>query len=478
MFRLAGPKWGPLWCWVSGWLNLLGQIASLTASAFLNADLIGTLISMASVVSGREPPELSEPAMFGIFAAVMFVVAALNSAGLRILTLATQVGAVFHLVGVLLLVVVVPAVSPTHNSASFVFTTFYADGGIESGIPNYVYIACLGLLLPAWSYTGMDGPAHMAEEVAGSQTGPAKAIITGALVMWSFGGLMLLSLLFSMGPIADVLSEDNISGGNPLAQILYDVFNARGMPGVGVALLIIPILGIFFCTLATMTYVSRILFCYSRDRAVPLSWLWQRVDARTQTPIIAVWAVAIAATLLGLPRLGDETAFLAILSLSTIALIIVYTLPTFVRITFGAKRFVPGPFNLGRWTYLNGALASGWAAAAAVIFCLPTEYPVTSTSLNYASIAFLGTLFLSLVWFWFPKVWVVFFCFLLLFCVCLLKLCSTPITPCALVLTPPTKHTQKTKKTTSLARTTGSRAPRTRPPTATAPTAASLATSA
>ena len=65
----------------------------------------------------------------------------------------------------------------------------------------------------------MDGPAHMVEEVAGSQTAPAKAIITGVLFMWSLGGAMLLSLLFSMGPIADVLSEDNISGGNPLAQV-------------------------------------------------------------------------------------------------------------------------------------------------------------------------------------------------------------------------------------------------------------------
>ena len=36
------------------------------------------------------------------------------------------------------------------------------------------YILCLGLLLPAYSYTGIDGPAHMSEETNDASTGPAK----------------------------------------------------------------------------------------------------------------------------------------------------------------------------------------------------------------------------------------------------------------------------------------------------------------
>lgn len=69
--------------------------------------------------------------------------------------------------------------------------------------------------------------------------------------------------------------------------------------------------------------VCRILFCYSRDRAVPLSWLWQKVDPITQSPIFAIWGVALGAFLLGLPMLGSYTAFNAIMSLSTISLVIV-----------------------------------------------------------------------------------------------------------------------------------------------------------
>ncbi len=142
------------------------------------------------------------------------------------------------------------------------------------------------------------------------------------------------------------LSEDTPSGGNPIPQIMYDVssppishppsrltgiplplsipltrlfthaspltthpptpvptsppfqsppvppqvFNDRfGNPKIGIALQIIPIGCVFFCLIATTTYVARIMFCYSRDRAVPLSGLWQKVDKRTKLPLNALW---------------------------------------------------------------------------------------------------------------------------------------------------------------------------------------------
>lgn len=59
-------------------------------------------------------------------------------------------------------------------------------------------------------------------------------------------------------------------------------------------------------------------------------------------------------------------AFGAIISLSTIALNIAYVAPSFVRITFGRKRFTPGPFTLGRWAYPINTIATLWVAFAVV----------------------------------------------------------------------------------------------------------------
>lgn len=398
-FRLAGRKFGPWACWVTGWLNLLGQIAAVSAVASLGSGLTATMITMATGLNGGEPVELDEKAHFGIFAGYILLNALVNSAGLGFLTLCTQIGAVVNLAGVVLLTLIVPLVAVKKQPADYVFTAFEKGAAESVGITNPFYIAILGLLLPAYSYTGVDGPVHMAEEVNGSEMAPPVAILYGIGIMFVGGLGMILALLFSMHGVDHVLDEGNESGGDPIPQILYDVFNDRyGNPAAGVALQIIPILGVFFCLVATTTYVTRILFCYSRDRAVPFSSLWQKVDKRTRTPQAALWCVCLLALCLGLPMLGSETAFNAILSLSTISLIVAYTSPIAMRITVGAKRFEPGPFNLGKWIYPVGAVACIWAAAATVIFCLPTELPVDGENLNYASVALVGTFLLSNVW--------------------------------------------------------------------------------
>jgi amino acid transporter len=71
---------------------------------------------------------------------------------------------------------------------------------------------------------------------------------------------------------------------------------------------------------------------------VPLSWLWMKVHPTTKAPLAATYGIGAAAILLGLPMLGSSTAFNAILSLSTISLVIIYVTPTLARITWGRHR--------------------------------------------------------------------------------------------------------------------------------------------
>ncbi|GBF99453.1 amino-acid permease [Raphidocelis subcapitata] len=359
MSKLAGKRVGPWACWVTGWLNLLGQIAAVSAVAALAADLTITMATMASGLDGKEPIEVDNKQYFGIFAAYILLNAIMNSLGLAWLTLLTQIGAFFNIAGVVLLCLVVPIVAPRHRSAKYVFTKFDTRGAQGVGITNPFYAAMLGLLLPAYSYTGVDGPVHMAEEVTGSETAPPIAILYGIGIMFVGGLAMIIALLFSMKSITRALNEDSEAGGSPIPQILYDVFTDRyNNPRIGIALQIIPLGGVFFCLVATTTYVTRILFCYSRDRAVPLPWLWSRMNKRTRSPLCALW----------------------------------------VR---GAE--APRPPTAPQQARGQPAIATVWAIVATVIFCLPTELPVDGENLNYASVLLVGTFLMSNVWFFFPK---------------------------------------------------------------------------
>ncbi len=52
MFELCGDSWGPLACWVTGWLNLLGQVASISSSQYLLANLIASLVDLGTGEDG------------------------------------------------------------------------------------------------------------------------------------------------------------------------------------------------------------------------------------------------------------------------------------------------------------------------------------------------------------------------------------------------------------------------------------------
>lgn len=118
------------------------------------------------------------------------------------------------------------------------------------------------------------------------------------------------------------------------------------------------------------------------SRRLPVLLPSPQVDPFSKSPLAAIWGVAVGAFLLGLPMLGSYTAFNAILSLSTISLIVVYVTPITARISWGRRHFTPGPFNLGVWAYPLGVVSTLWAIAAAVIFCLPTAMPVDAENLK------------------------------------------------------------------------------------------------
>lgn len=60
------------------------------------------------------------------------------------------------------------------------------------------YIICLGLLLPAWAYTGLDSAEYMSEETKSAARSQPRAILMGCASMFIFGLGLVISLLFSM----------------------------------------------------------------------------------------------------------------------------------------------------------------------------------------------------------------------------------------------------------------------------------------
>ncbi len=91
----------------------------------------------------------------------------------------------------------------------------------------------------------------------------------------------------------------------------------------------------FFCLTASVTSASRMLFAFSRDRAVPGHQLWRRV-ATNRVPRYAVIAIVVAAAAIMLPTLYNFfVGYYVGTGIAVIGLYIAFILPVILRYRMG-----------------------------------------------------------------------------------------------------------------------------------------------
>eukprot|EP00891_Asterochloris_glomerata_P002201 jgi/Astpho2/2201/Aster-03190 len=407
---LGGAEWGPFFAWVTGYFNLLGQVAVTAAIEYTFANHVSAMV----LLSTGGATVFSQGQLLGVYTAVLVCHAFLNIFSTKINALLNSISAVWHIVGVVVCIIVLPAVAPSHQSAKYVFTDFEGTATNAGDIGNNGYIFLVGMLMSQFAISGYDACAHMSEETKGADRSAPWAIIMAVSSSAVTGFAYLLSLTFSIQDPSTV--ADGTANGYITGQIFFDAFQARyGHGGGGIVLMGIPAIAMFFCGMSSLASNSRqvftrcklsteasMLWSFSRDGGMPFSFLWSRVNKFFGIPVNAVFFMAIFAFILGLPMLKSYVAFSAVVSISTIGLYISYALPVLLRLTFTRREFVPGPFSLGIFSIPVGIAAVTWVAFVTAIFVMPTAFPVSSENLNYSGVAVGIVLFGSLAWWFFP----------------------------------------------------------------------------
>lgn len=141
---------------------------------------------------------------------------------------------------------------------------------------------------------------------------------------------------------------------------------------MGGVLLLIAVVAQFFCGTASITSASRMMFAFSRDRAVPGSRLWRRVSVN-RVPVNAVTAIAVLAWALMLPTLlNGAIGYLVGTSIAVIGLYIAFALPIILRIKAGS-RFQAGAWSLGGHYRWIAPISLVWIAVVCVLFLAPVS---------------------------------------------------------------------------------------------------------
>ncbi|KNA09039.1 hypothetical protein SOVF_157070 [Spinacia oleracea] len=402
--KLCGNRWGPFASWLTGWFNIVGQWAVTTSVDYSLAQMIQVIILLSTGGKNGGGYEASKYVIMGFHGGLLLLHAMLNSLHISWLSFFGQFAAAWNVAGVFVLMILVPLVAKEKASAEFVFTHFNTDNG--EGIKSIVYIFVLGLLMSQYTILGYDASAHMTEETKNADKNGPKGIISAIVISIIVGWGYIVGITFAVTDIPYLLSSENDAGGYAIAQVFYLAFKTRYGTGIGgILCLCIVAVAVFFCGMSSMTSNSRMAYAFSRDGAMPMSSVWQKVN-KQEIPINAVWMSAFISFCMALTSLGSLVAFEAMVSIATIGLYISYALPIFFRVTIARKSFVPGPFNLGRYGVVIGWIAVTWVITISILFSLPVAYPINTETLNYTPVAVGGLLILTVsYWVFSAKSW-------------------------------------------------------------------------
>jgi amino acid permease (GABA permease) len=375
------------WAWFVGWFNFLGEVAVTAAIDF------GAAITSSAFLSLTFDMEVTAGRTFLIFLVIIVAHGLLNTFGVSLVRLLSDISAWWHLVGVAVIVIVLAIVPDQHKPISQVFFEVRNETGFDfAGAAAYAVL--IGLLMAQYTYTGYDASAHVAEETHDAARAAPRGIVMSVVVSVIAGFVLLFAITWS---IQDYEAERNSALGLPPAQIFID---AAGHT-LGTFLLFICVVAQFFCGMASVTANSRMAYAFARDGALPGSRIWKQVNPRTGTPTNSIWLCVTCSIILVLPSLWNTTAYLAATSIAVIGLYIAYVGPVLLRRLLG-DGFERGPWHLGRWSAPIGWVAIGWVAVICVLFVLPTAAPITAATFNYTIVAVVVVLGFAALW-WFAS---------------------------------------------------------------------------
>jgi amino acid transporter len=393
LYYWASKMGGPAWGWFTGWFNLIGQIAITAGIDYGAAIFTDALLQL--LWPGTFNGDSHE--VIYVYAVILALHALMNIFSVRLVALLNDISVWWHCLGVLIIVGFLAFKPDHHQSAGKVFSHTINNSGWGHGWLWLVLL--LGLLQAQYTFTGYDASAHMSEETQGASRAAARGVLMSVVVSAIFGYILALGVTFAIQDIGSTTGAGTFA----VKQVYLDALGST----TAKVMMFITVGAQFYCGMSSITSASRMMYAFSRDRAVPGHQLWRRLN-RERVPYLAAIAIAVLAFLCAFPAYFGQsgyTAYIAVTSIAVIGLYIAYALPILLRLRHG-DAWEPGEWNLGRWYKVIGWTAVIWIGFISILFILPTGpngvpwHPdkFKWTLFNYAPLAVGGALLLVGTW--------------------------------------------------------------------------------
>ena len=370
---------------ITGWVWLVGNWTITLSVNYGLANLIAATIAMYHPTWVADAWQL-----LLIFYAICLGTMVVVASGNRFLPIVDTVCAAWTAVSILIICIALSAEADVgRHSASYALGHF--DDSL-SGWGSFSFF--IGLLPAAYTFSAIGMISSMAEECADPTIKVPRAIALCVPVGGFAGFFFILPICFTLPPMKEIIYA-------PYLQALPFIFNkVMGSPGGGLGLIFLVLMITVFCSISITVAASRCTWAFARDDAIPGARIWSRVNKSLGVPFWALFLTTLVQMLLGLISLGSSTAFNAFVSVGVMALAVSYAIPITISLLHGRREV-----NAARWTWgpvfgtIFNVVAVLWIGFEVVLFSMPTALPATASTMNYASVVFVGFGAIAALWY-------------------------------------------------------------------------------
>ncbi|KAJ3575763.1 hypothetical protein NP233_g882 [Leucocoprinus birnbaumii] len=388
-FKFSSPRYRKLLSWLIGYVNTSAYIAGMASVDWGCATQLMAAVNLGS----NGTFEATNAQTFGVYCALLFLHAILASLATKVIARLQYFYVFLNLALFLTVIIALPVTTPRElvNKASFAFGHFENVSGWPNG---FAFI--LSFLAPAWTVAGFDTSVHISEEARNAPRAVPFAIMCATILSSVLGWIVNIVLAIHIGPDLQAVAA------NPIGQPMATIFaNSVGPTGT-IVIWAFMVITLFMTGMDYLIAGSRQIFAFSRDQGLPFSSILYNLNARTKTPIYAVFFCAFLSLLLGLISFAGPLAITAVFTMSVIFQYIGFVTPIIARFV-GGQEFIHGPFNLGIMSGPVAFVAAAYMLFMIVVFLFPPSPGATSHSMNYTIVVAGGILLLSLGYYFFPK---------------------------------------------------------------------------
>jgi len=286
--------------------------------------------------------------------------------------------------GVLLLVLWGVQAKPTPYGASILTNT-------TSALHNPAWYAfALAGLLGAFTLVGFELAADMSEDAVD----PRRTVPRG--VIWAVAGSAVLGMIALIGFTLAIPDLKTVEAAPLPLLVIAGYWLPAWLVKVFVAFVVFSMFAILVVGSGAQ---ARLVYSLARDNMLPFSGWLRKVNARSQTPIVALLVFGVID--LGVMIYGylQTSAFGTLVGATAIIPYIIYFL---ITVAYAIRRrtldSIPGTFSLGRWAWPVIGFVLGYTVLIMAVLALPAPFHGADKVLLYGLILAALWYFGGLLW--------------------------------------------------------------------------------